>query len=202
MGKISKPLLKWRGTLKEGSIMKAATFKTIAKKAALAWLKKQKELGKKITPLLKTKAKKMGEKIAGSAYWKTAKSKYARRNPEKYSIVEYAKIIKKPVPKFTAQDMYNYITWLENRHKKKKKKNPIVDKTNKWYVGVSHTGHYAREFYSPIRPTRKLLDIIFKEVHGPFKTKTDATTFIKNGKYKPHPLGTMNIEEFISGKLK
>lgn len=56
-----KGLLAWRSRQKRGAIMKPATFKKIKKKA-------QRKYGVK-----------RAKKIAGSAYWKTAKAKYRRR---------------------------------------------------------------------------------------------------------------------------
>lgn len=56
MGKMSK-MLKWRRKQKRGAIMKPSTFEHIAESAGG---------GEK------------GQRIAGAAYWKTAKAKYGQ----------------------------------------------------------------------------------------------------------------------------
>lgn len=55
--KTSKGLRKWRAKQKRGAIMKPSTFEKIAKKA--------------------------GKKVAGAAYWKTAKAKYKKAKSKK-----------------------------------------------------------------------------------------------------------------------
>jgi len=57
MAKESKGLLKWRRGQRPGAIMKPSTFKSIEKKAAQAGATDP-------------------EKVAGAAYWRTAKAKY------------------------------------------------------------------------------------------------------------------------------
>ncbi len=58
--KETKGLLDWRSKQKEGAIMKPSTFKEIERKAAAGGARDPKA-------------------VAGSAYWKTAESKYQGR---------------------------------------------------------------------------------------------------------------------------
>jgi hypothetical protein len=66
MAKTSKKLKAWRKKQKRGAIMKPSTFSKIVSKS-------------KKKGLSESRAK----KIAGSAYWKTAKAKYKKRKKRK-----------------------------------------------------------------------------------------------------------------------
>jgi hypothetical protein len=61
MAKISKLMLAWRKKQSPGAIMKPSTFKSIEKKAAASGADNP-------------------EKVAGAAYWKTARAKFANRS--------------------------------------------------------------------------------------------------------------------------
>jgi hypothetical protein len=64
MAKVNKKLLKWRKRQKRGAIMKPETFEGIKAKAAAEGATNP-------------------EKVAGKAYWDTAKAKFARRKRKK-----------------------------------------------------------------------------------------------------------------------
>ena len=58
---LPEPMLNWRAKQKTGAIMKPATFKKIEAKAEAGGLSPER-----------------AKKVAGKAYWKTAKAKYAK----------------------------------------------------------------------------------------------------------------------------
>ena len=60
MAKVGKLLLAWRKKQKKGGIMKPSTFSKIKAKASATGAKNP-------------------EEVAGAAYWKTAKAKFAER---------------------------------------------------------------------------------------------------------------------------
>lgn len=66
MGKISEGLKKWRNKQPSGAIMKPETFADIEKSAKADKLSTER-----------------AEKVAGAAYWRTAKAKYAKRKGKK-----------------------------------------------------------------------------------------------------------------------
>lgn len=66
---VSKGLKKWRGKQKRGAIMKPSTFSKIEANA-------KGKGGKKLS-------KESREKIAGAAYWKTAKAKFKKSKAKK-----------------------------------------------------------------------------------------------------------------------
>ncbi len=75
MTKLNKRLLRWRAKQKRGAIMKPSTFDKIVRKA-------MKKYGIR---------RKRALKVAGKAYWKTAKSKYKRRKKKSNKYKDFLK---------------------------------------------------------------------------------------------------------------